>query len=141
VNEAVEKFRRLAEEYCAVVERPARDRLELQEALMELLPRLYLAASSLPLTEPETEDLLPDRPTNDERFAVMAGLQEVLGPSDLDHVADDLADIWNDLKQGLVALESGSAEADVIFSWRHDFTSHWGRHAVNALAAVHDFYW
>jgi hypothetical protein len=59
----------------------------------------------------------------------------------LGSIADDLADTWRDLKQGLLALESGSPEADVVFSWRHDFTSHWGRHAVNALAALHDFYW
>jgi hypothetical protein len=53
----------------------------------------------LPLVEPETEDLLPDRPTSSERFAVMEGLQEVLGQGS-SSVADDLVDIWKDLKQG-----------------------------------------
>jgi hypothetical protein len=114
--------------------------VELQEALMDCLPRLYLAGSALPLAEPETEDLLPDRPTDIEWFTVVEGLEEVLGQG-LSSVAGDLADIWKDLKQGLLALESGSPEADVVFSWRHDFTSHWGSHAVNALGAVHDFYW
>jgi hypothetical protein len=83
VNEAVEEFRRLAVEYCALVERPEDDRLELQEALMDLLPRLYLAGSALPQAEPETDDLLPDRPTDSDWFAVIKRLQEVLGPSDL----------------------------------------------------------
>jgi len=97
VNEAVEDFRRLASEYCTLVEPPGRDRLEFQEALMDLLPRLYLAGSALPLVEPETEDLLPDLPTQSELFAVMERLQEVLGRG-LSSVADDLADIWKDLK-------------------------------------------
>jgi hypothetical protein len=98
VNEAVEDFRRLAAEYCALVEQPPRI-VELQEALLDLLPRLYLAGSALPLVEPETEDLLPDRPTSSERFAVMEGLQEVLGQGS-SSVADDLVDIWKDLNQG-----------------------------------------
>jgi hypothetical protein len=139
VNEAVEDFRRLAAEYCALVEQPPRI-VELQEALLDILPRLYLAGSALPLVEPETEDLLPDRPASSELLAVMEGLQEVLGQG-LSIIADDLVDIWKDLKQGLLALESGSPEADVVFSWSHDFISHWGRHALKALAAVHDFYW
>jgi hypothetical protein len=140
VNEAVAEFRRLAEEYCALVEQPVGDRLELEEALMGILPRLYLAASALPLVEVESEDLLPDLPTNDEWLAVLNGLEEALGPA-LAIAAADLADVWKDLKQGLLALESGWPEADVVFSWHQDYTSHWARHAISALAAVHDFYW
>jgi hypothetical protein len=159
VNEAAEEFRRLAARYCEVVERAVgRDRLGLQEALMELLPALYSAGSALPNVEPATEDLLPDRPTNDEWFAVFKGLQEVLGPSDLyrsvqpypieskeepglGSVADDLGDTWRELKQGLLALEAGVAEADVVFHWREGYASHWGYHAADALAAIHKFYW
>ena len=158
MKEAIEEFRQVAAGYCALVEAPQPDRLEYQEALMEMLPRLYLAASVLPHVEPETEELLPDRPTNDEWFAVLKRLQSAIGPGDeYRHVepypvksrekpirwsiSDDLADIWKDLKQGLLALETGTPEADVVFHWRLEFTSHWGRHAVDALAAIHKFYW
>jgi hypothetical protein len=52
-------------------------------------------------------------------------------------LADDLADIWRDVTEGLLALEIGSPEADVIFHWRYLLDVHWGRHAVDALAALH----
>ena len=159
MNLAVEKFRRLADHYCAVIEdAPRLERLELHETLLDVLPALYTAGSALPPVEPETEDDLPDRPTHEDWFGVLNGLQAVLGPSDyyrsvepypndardepsLGSVADDLADIWRDLKHGLLALDGGCPEADVIFGWRFGFTSHWGRHAVDALAAMHKFYW
>jgi Domain of unknown function (DUF5063) len=104
VNGVAREFRRIADDYCALVEEaPQRDRLKLHEALLEILPTLYASGSALPLAEPESEELLPDRPTNEE--------------------------------------SSGSPEADVVWHWRLEYVSHWGRHAVNALAAVHEYYW
>jgi Domain of unknown function (DUF5063) len=159
VNGAAQEFRRIAEDYCTLVEEaPQRDRLKLHEALLEILPTLYASGSALPLAEPESEELLPDQPTNEKWFAIRQGLDGVLGPSDhyryvepspakrrgkpiLGSVAGDLADIWKDLKQGLLARESGFPEADVVWHWRLEYVSHWGHHAVNALAAVHEYYW
>jgi hypothetical protein len=155
VNQAAAEFRRIAEEYCALVEvAPRADREDLHAALLDVLPRIYAGALALPYAKPEIDDLLPDRPTDDERTATYAGLKDVLGwldyyrsvepypvesneAPDVGSLADDLADIWRDVKQGLLALDAGTVEADVIWQWRHDFTSHWGRHAVDALAALH----
>lgn len=47
-------------------------------------------------------------------------------------LADDLADIWRDLKRGLSLFDSGHIEA-AIFEWRDNFNIHWGRHAASAL--------
>ena len=157
MNQAAE-FRGIAEEYCALVEAPPADPDALHAALLDVLARLYAAALALPLVEPENKDLLLDRPTNDEWTTIYAGLRDVLGwleyyrsiepyPVEADDepstgsLADDLADIWRDVKQGLLALESGTAETDVVWNWRDDFGAHWGRHAVDALAALHKLAW
>lgn len=58
---------------------------------------------------------------------------------DVRNLADDLADIWRDLKAGLVALEVGSVTlSGAYWQWGSSFTSHWGRHAVEAVRALHD---
>jgi hypothetical protein len=39
-------------------------------------------------------------------------------------LADDLADIWRDLKPGLLELDSGARSEDVIWEWRLHFYVH-----------------
>jgi len=53
-------------------------------------------------------------------------------------VADDLADIWRDLRTGLNAMATESRWEDVGWEWRFGLQTHWGKHAVDALAALHD---
>jgi hypothetical protein len=52
-------------------------------------------------------------------------------------IADDVADVWRDVKRGLLALGEGHRPDDVTWQWRFDFYSHWGRHATEALRALH----
>ena len=53
-------------------------------------------------------------------------------------LADDIADIYGDLKEGLVRSETQQAQPeDIIWSWRLLFYSHWGKHAIDALLAIH----
>jgi hypothetical protein len=48
-------------------------------------------------------------------------------------IPDDLADIWRDLKRGLVAAKSG-ALANAVWEWRFSFETHWGAyHATHAI--------
>ena len=54
----------------------------------------------------------------------------------LGDLADDLADIWRDLKDGLTLFDAGHTGA-ATFTWRFGFNSHWGRHASSALYALH----
>ncbi len=51
-------------------------------------------------------------------------------------LADDLTDIYADLKAGLHLHDSGHVVA-AIGEWRALFSIHWGRHAVSALHALH----
>ena len=39
-------------------------------------------------------------------------------------LANDLADVWLDVKHGLVALDAGARETDVIWEWRFGFYWH-----------------
>ena len=50
-------------------------------------------------------------------------------------LADDLADIYGDLKEGLTLLDQAPEHS--IWHWRFDYSSHWGRHAQNALRTIH----
>jgi len=50
-------------------------------------------------------------------------------------LADDLADIWRDLKPGLSLYEAGRLDS-AIWEWRLGFVTHWGHHATAVLYAL-----
>lgn len=53
---------------------------------------------------------------------------------------DDLADIYRNLKNGLVLwkLASPPAKAEAAWTWRFNFESHWGEHLFRASMSVHE---
>lgn len=63
---------------------------------------------------------------------------QVVPPEDagIADLADDLADIWRDLKKGLVLFNAGHVPA-AAWEWRQGFWQHWGHHAVGGLYALH----
>jgi hypothetical protein len=52
-------------------------------------------------------------------------------------LADDIADIYRDLKKGFALLDAGGSRDRAVWEWRHGFEHHWGRHAAHALYAVY----
>ena len=58
------------------------------------------------------------------------------GPREIGDIADDLADIWSDLKPGL-ELYDANEQASAAEEWRFNYEMHWGRHATAALYALH----
>ena len=52
-------------------------------------------------------------------------------------LADDIADIYFDLKEGLLLAEHQTPPEDIIWEWRLSFYSHWGKHAMDALLTIH----
>jgi hypothetical protein len=146
-------MRDAAERYCLLIETAESFDQETFAIEVEVaLAGLILAALRLP-DLPATDVELLERPTHAEWEARFAAVQRVLGAWDyywttdanwdvaaealLLPVADDLADIWRDLKPGLLALEQGATVDDVRWDWRFGFYSHWGRHATEALRAIH----
>lgn len=65
-------------------------------------------------------------------------LEVPAGEAALGDLADDLADIWRNLKEGLMIFDGGYREA-AGWHWLEMFTIHWGAHASSALAVIH--YW
>jgi hypothetical protein len=158
-RDPVAAFRAAAERYVAVVEAAeGRSPEQLATDFMRALPVLYEAGLRLPNPDrdPDTPEL-PDtaRLTHDQWKAIFHRLQIRLGvdtywtlipfddSSGYEHVellgslADDLADIYRDVKEGIDLLAAGESENDVVWEWRFGFWSHWGTHAVDALRVIH----
>jgi hypothetical protein len=51
-------------------------------------------------------------------------------------IADDVADIYGDVVGGLVEYEA-SRTAQAVWEWKFQLRSHWGRHATDAMYALH----
>jgi Domain of unknown function (DUF5063) len=56
--------------------------------------------------------------------------------SSIGSLADDLLDIYRDVATGLREYERG-LPAKAIWEWGFNFQHHWGRHATDAIRALH----
>jgi len=116
------------------------------------MAELYSTALSLPAVEPETTDT-DEAPFKTEKWDELhRSLREKIGPLDTywtvfdftekqepveGTLAGDISEIYFDLKESLHVEEIGVPKSDVLFDWRLDFRSHWGRHLLGALTAIH----
>lgn len=80
-------------------------------------------------------DRLQSLPLNRYWF-VFNPLEEPPGEALAGSLADDLADIYMDLKRGLAEYDEGRHE-DAVWSWHFFYLSHWGKHLTGALRALH----
>ena len=95
----------------------------------------------------------PDRSSHEAWQHLYKSLGEKLGSTDfyaeifdpyhdppeeavMGSLADDFADIYRDLKAGLLKWSRGERDA-AVWHWRFDFEAHWGEHASGALRAIH----
>jgi Domain of unknown function (DUF5063) len=119
----------------------------------QFLAELVAVAGRLPNVDPSDAEL-PGRPSYEAWHERFVGVQSALDDWDgywtsirpfggremeavMRSLADDLADVWLDVKHGLVALDAGAPKTDVIWEWQFSFYSHWGRHATEALRVCH----
>jgi hypothetical protein len=51
-------------------------------------------------------------------------------------LADDFADIYRDLQDGLDKWNRGET-GEALWEWRFNFENHWGEHLTGALRALH----
>jgi len=160
-REIVDRFSVVALQFCSVVDSaPGTDRTELLLEIYRILPSLIHEAVRLPeveLSERHDQFARKARPqeVREQQWAQLYNmLKEKLGDWDLYRqvfeptkdqeaifgtLADDFADIYRDLKKGLILLETPQAPpADSIWIWRVLFYSHWGQHAIGALGTIHD---
>ena len=58
-----------------------------------------------------------------------------------DDLLDDLGDIYTDLKYSLSLFDLQTIDGleNAVWSFKFDFSAHWGQHCINALRALHYF--
>ncbi|MGQ9831338.1 MAG: DUF5063 domain-containing protein [Thermochromatium sp.] len=137
---------RLARRYCELIETRATQHGCWLVQIAGLLPRLHAGISSLVAANPPPSCDHPDPVDLDARFELFTQLRELLADRDaywleFDSVADgmtamtgsladDLTDIYCELKQGLKLFESDPDRAVAI--WALGYRWHWGQHLVDA---------
>ena len=57
----------------------------------------------------------------------------------MNSLADDLADIYRDVKAALSLYEARHF-TDAAWDWRFNFQIHWGQHLVGAQRALHEYF-
>jgi hypothetical protein len=152
----LKRLREEADRYCRLVE--SAEEWEPQPFIAALAESLAgLISASWQITEMFGTGYLPDPPSREEWKARFAAIERAFGdawdgyywtvdptlplsesvpkPSYVP-VADDLADIWRDLKPCQLALEEGLPAHNVASYWYSAFQIHWGRHATEALRAI-----
>lgn len=146
---SVARLTRVAQEYCAFIEgfdtAKEPDISLFIRQLSGLLPRLHLAVETL-ADAVVTEDLLAEIDA-EQRFSLYSRLHRAFG--DLDaywlefdvgrdsqeksgSLADDLADIYWELKAGLDRLANDGTPVPTLRCWGAGYRLHWGQHLVDA---------
>jgi len=149
-------MRAAAQAYCSLVEdSDVGEEAAFASQLLITLSDAVAAAVRLPEIEPGDADS-PSRISQDEWQACYQRIGQLTGPwwscyweafhpfaldqtgagVGLGDLIDDLADVWRDLKDGLLALDAGLDLSDVEWEWRHGYWSHWGHHAAGAMRAL-----
>lgn len=138
--------RLVAEAYVAALRLPV---LPSEEAADEIEDDSW--APDLPGADYQSAD--PDRMSHEAWWELFRGLTEYLGerkwyreifdpyeaPSEPEvrgDLADDLADMYRDLEDGLRKWDRGERD-QAHWAWRVGFENHWGEHATGALRALH----
>jgi hypothetical protein len=146
MTDPIDIFYTLAKAFCAFAQgEPSAHDARIAQML---LARLYAAALELPEgigEEVQGEPMsLEEWQVVHQRFASLPvrrysapfqPLNETDSASIAD-VAEDLADIYRDIKRGLAQYERG-AHAAAAWEWSLHFHAHWGRNALAALSALH----
>ena len=148
-DRVVAEFTGLVRNFCHVSEHCFEDREKEIELIREIVAALYASAFALPMVDGEIYESpkvgegisqaifqrfgsLPFNYYNciDTPHAIPAR------ESSVGDLADDLRDIYVDLKSGLFFYDAGDVEQAVL-EWKSSFHFHWGQHAVNVLYVLH----
>ena len=153
-RETVERFAGSVERFCSLIEHhQSLTAGEFVRSCAVCLADLYTAAVPLSLlpVEIDSDELIEDAVSTEQARAIDRQIGGILGSACLywevfdpreesdpvvGDLGDDLADIYRDVKNGLVAFSKGSAN-EAIWHWQWGFRYHWGDHVVDALRVMH----
>lgn len=153
----VVEFVTVGVQYCSFLETFENENLNsLTDKLTKLLPLLYLKAAMLPDVEIEY-DIYPEVTVTEEDYNyIVSRLFNIYKSNDTylevfvedmkysdtpisASIAEDLADIYQDIKNFIAVYEQGMEEnmSEALFSCRENFKLYWGQKSVNVLRALH----
>jgi hypothetical protein len=147
-QEAIVRFAQLARAYCKWAESsPGEGKSEMWVARRHLAG---LYAQALELPQLDCVDVESPSISHEEwsfvfrRFGVLpvsyySDVMDAFNVESADtcvgDLGDDLADIWRDLKRGLVLFDKGHEHA-AAWEWNEHFQIHWGQHAASAMDVI-----
>ena len=147
-----EELMQVALDYCSLIEQIDDNGKEILPSLLELLPRLHAGIAALNVGS--DGGCYINEADLDARFELFSRLRELLGDRDsywLEYdvlgnedcksgsLADDLTDIYCELKSGLLSMEENAKNRDqAIDDWRCGYKVHWGKHLVDAEKHLYD---
>ncbi|MCU7934244.1 MAG: DUF5063 domain-containing protein [Candidatus Thiodiazotropha sp. (ex Dulcina madagascariensis)] len=145
----IQELEALARNYCELVESLQEGNTQWLQEVAGLLPRLHAAVATLNLPTPRnTHHTAADL---DARFELYTFLRQLLGDRDgywmefdvagdgqsmSGSLADDLTDIYCELKSGLNMLDGQPQRA--VEDWHKGFHLHWGQHLLDAERHLYD---
>ncbi|WP_160118379.1 DUF5063 domain-containing protein [Bacillus sp. V59.32b] len=137
------EFVEVAKKFCSLIE--SLTNLKVLDEVPNIaisLSELYSKAIKLPQVETESEKLPEINVVRPKiSFGKYECYSEVYEPySDEESInaslTDDILDIYQDVKEGLILFESNDRN-EAIWHWNFSFSTHWGSHVVDALRALH----
>ncbi len=155
----VVEFVAVANEFCKYAEQASKLKgEELLKILQRILPLMYIKASLLPALEPVFEDGNEKFVTESDWMRIKEVLREKFGTADeyqeiiadnpdepegfgLSSISENMADIYQDIKNFLLLYQTGTNEVmnDALWECRMNFENIWGQKLVNSLRAIHRF--
>ena len=153
------EFVAVANEFCKYAEHASELKGdELLKILQRILPLMYLKASLLPQMNPYFEEGNEKFVTEPDWIIIHESLREKFGTANdylevfddkinetegpvLSCISENMADIYQDLKDFLLLYQTGTVEVmnDAVWECRINFENFWGQKLVNAMRAIHKF--
>jgi hypothetical protein len=155
----VVEFVATANEFCKYAEHASELKGdELLRIFQRILPFLYIKASLLPSLTPFFEDGNEKFVTETDWLSVHDQMKESFGTANdfmevfddrinesegpvVSSLAENMADIYQDLRDFLLLYQTGTREVmnDAVWECRMNFENIWGQKLVNSLRAIHRF--
>jgi hypothetical protein len=154
---AIDGFREAAARFINVVD--SCDELanyEFLTSIQRCFLKLYSSVLLLPVVEPKADDDFRVAPySGDAKSELYGKLKAKLEAGGIyweifdstkfsepinGSLADDISDIYFDLKESVYLAERNAHPEDTVWEMRFSFSSHWGRHLTSALKAIYDLH-
>ena len=136
---------KVAREYCRTIESIGEGNQNWLSHIFQLLPQLHACIAVHANKDGKNGQHMDAN--LETRFELFSKLRNILGENDAywmeydvalddDHksgsLADDLTDIYCELKHGLLQLDKHADPERILGHWRSGYRFHWGRHLVDA---------